>query len=381
MDGTWWTAADQIDNDQRALIEIAVNSGHVLVTGPPGSGKTNVLLLRASYLGRAGEKNCAVLVFTRELREFIVAGTDRPNMVPAARIQTHAKWTWDLLGKLGRPLKPFKGGVGHDEARLLRHQALERAVQELGLPDDYFDSILLDEVQDYLACEVELLSKLTKRLFVVGDREQRIYDKNEGLRTAKEVGCEEYGLKFHYRLGRKICAVADRLRSGANPESLEQNCQYDERARPSRVEVHRATDIEAQLTALVPILERQLRAYPDEWLGVIAVTRKSRDRVVEFLKAGPLASQVLVQSENSDDRTFDPAKRIVVSTLHSAKGTEFRAVHFMAADDFPRYTREKAFTAVTRAKTALDVYHSGPMDGSLESALARPAVPDLEDLF
>ena len=160
MDTTWWTAADQIDNDQRALIEIAVNSGHVLVTGPPGSGKTNVLLLRASYLGKAGEKNCAVLVFTRELREFIVAGTNRPNMVPAARIQTHAKWTWDLLGKLGRPLKPFKGGVGHDEARQLRHQALERAVQELRLPNDYFDSILLDEVQDYLACEVSFFPNL-----------------------------------------------------------------------------------------------------------------------------------------------------------------------------------------------------------------------------
>ena len=248
MDGTWWTAADQLDNDQRALIEIPVNSGHVLVTGPPGQWKNQRIVAQSELfeLGLA-KKTARYWCLPESLGSSSLPERTARTWSLAARIQTHAKWTWDLLRKLGRPLKPFKEGVGHDEARLLRHQALERAVQELGLPNDYFDSILLDEVQDYLACEVELLSKLTKRLFVVGDREQRIYDKNEGLRTAKEVGCEEYGLKFHYRLGRKICAVADRLRSGANPESLEQNCQYDERARPSRVEVHRAADIDGAI--------------------------------------------------------------------------------------------------------------------------------------
>ena len=143
----------------------------------------------------------------------------------------------------------------------------------------------------------------------------------------------------------------------------------------------RKKDLDGELTVLLPILERQLRAYPEEWVGVLTPTTNVRDKVAEFLAAGVLARHVLVQARDSEDRTFDSEKRIVVSTLHSAKGIEFRAVHFVAADVFPRYTREKAFTAVTRAKTALDVYHSTPMDGSLESALAHRALPDLEDLF
>ena len=381
MDSTWWTSSDQVDSDQRALIEIPVDPGHVVVTGPPGSGKTNVLLLRASYLHRAGYGNCALLVFTRALREFIAAGANRPRMVPADRIQTHARWTRDLLAQLGRPFKPTRNDLEHDEARSERHESLKRAIEELGLTEEYYDSILLDEVQDYWACEVELLAKLTKRLFVVGDRNQRVYDRNEGLDAAIRVGCKQFALKFHYRMARKICAVGDRLRTGAEGGSLEEDCQYDERSNPSKVEVHNKEDREGELATLVTILVRQLRAYPGEWLGVITATRNVRDEVAEFLCSGPLSKEVSVQAESVRDRAFDPNKRIVVSTLHSAKGTEFRAVHLVSANEFPRYTREKAFTAVTRAKTALDVYHNGPLAGSLESALAQRAIPDLEDLF
>jgi superfamily I DNA and RNA helicase len=262
-----------------------------------------------------------------------------------------------------------------------RHEALDRAVKELKLTDEYYDSILLDEVQDYWSCEVELLGKLTKRLFVVGDRNQRVYDRNEGLDAAIRIGCKEYRLKFHYRMGRKICAVGDRLRAAGTGKSLEKYCQYDEKANPSKVDVHPTASREEELAVLKPILERQLRAYPEEWIGVITATKNARDQAAAFLSTSTLGGQVAVQAENVKNRTFDSKSRIVVSTLHSAKGAEFRAVHFMAADEFPRYTREKAFTVVTRAKTALDVYHGGPMTGSLESALAQREVPDLEDLF
>ena len=94
-----------------------------------------------------------------------------------------------------------------------------------------------------------------------------------------------------------------------------------------------------------------------------------------------LKNNIIVQSDDEDDRAFDSQRRVVVSTLHSAKGTEFRSVHFVAADDFPYYTREKAFTAITRAKTTLDVYHSHPMEGALESALAQPRIPNLDEIL
>ena len=239
MDRTWWRSARELDQDQRAIIEISTDDGNHLVTGPPGCGKTNILLLRASYLRSAGFGNCAVLVFTKTLREFIATGSSQSAaMLPPDRIQTHASWTLRLLRRLGRRLELSREDLSYDEARAERHQAVETAVQEAGLGNDYYDSILLDEAQDYWACEVELLSRLTRRLFAVGDRRQRIYDRNEGIQAARSVGCNELRLRNHYRMGREICRVADRLLPTEGEDRLEQYCQYDEHELPSRVSVH-----------------------------------------------------------------------------------------------------------------------------------------------
>lgn len=382
MDRTWWRSTQELDDDQRNLIEISVDEGNHLITGPPGCGKTNILLLRASYLRSAGLRNCPVLVFTRTLREFIAAGSSQSSMMlPADRIQTHAEWSLNFLRQLGRPFEPSDEDLEHDQIRLERNQAIQQAVLELRLNQTYFDSILLDEVQDYWACEVQLLSRLTRRLFTVGDVRQRIYERNEGIQAALDAGCNEMRLRNHYRMGQKICIAADRLLPSTNGDQLERFSQYDERELPSRVTLHSGLGFEEQLASLEENLHDQLRAYPAEWLGVLAVRRRDRDAVANFLDQTELNDQMIIQSDEVDDRTFDPERRIVVTTLHSSKGTEFRSVHFLAADHFPYYTREKAFTAVTRAKTTLDVYHSDSLKGSMESALSSPTIPDLDRIL
>ena len=380
MDQTWWRSPDELDDSQKAVIQIPTVVGNYLVTGPPGCGKTNVLLLRAGYLRSAGLGNCVVLVFTRTLREFIAAGSDRPSMLPSNRIQTHAEWTLRLLGQLGHPFK--QQDLEHDDARRERHEALQSAVNKSDdLNERYYDSILLDEVQDYWACEVELLSRLTRRLFTVGDRRQRIYNRNEGIQSALAAGCEERTLQYHYRMGPKICRVADKLLAAGDGVSLEQDCQYDDRERPSRVSVHPSLPFEEQLRKLEANLHTQVRAYPDEWIGILVSRKKMVAKIADFLYQSELRDNVLVQSNEEESRTFVPERRIVVSTIHSSKGIEFRCVHFVDADNFPYFTREKAFTAVTRAKTTLDMYHERPMDGALESAVAQPQEPNLGGLF
>ena len=280
MDRTWWRSTQELDEDQRAIIQIPTDYGNHLVTGPPGCGKTNILLLRASYLRSANMGNCAILVFTKTLREFIAAGSSQSTaMLPANRIQTHAAWTLGLLQRLGRQFEPSREDLSYDEARTERHRALEAAVQEAGLGSNYYNSILLDEVQDYWACEVELLARLTRRLFAVGDRRQRIYDRNEGILAAREVGCAELRLHNHYRMGRAICRVADRLLPTEGDDRLEKYCQYDERELPSRVSIHREEDVPRQLARLTVSLDEQVRAYPNEWLGVFAVRRETRDEI------------------------------------------------------------------------------------------------------
>src|ERR1700733_88977 len=74
MESSWWKDLSQLDDEQQKVISVDDDVDH-LVIGPPGCGKTNLLLLRASYLYKKGTTNSKVLAFGRVLKEFIVSGT------------------------------------------------------------------------------------------------------------------------------------------------------------------------------------------------------------------------------------------------------------------------------------------------------------------
>lgn len=95
METTWWTQPDQLDSTQQEVVALKENESHLII-GPPGSGKTNLLILRAAHLYLAGIKNIAVLTFGRILREFLSAGTGNYEF-PSDRIQTYVKWGTNLL--------------------------------------------------------------------------------------------------------------------------------------------------------------------------------------------------------------------------------------------------------------------------------------------
>ena len=117
----------------------------------------------------------------------------------------------------------------------------------------------------------------------------------------------------------RICRVADRLLPIQGMDRLEQYCQYDERALPSRVTVHPGDELEGQLERLKLNLDSQLRAYPDEWLGVLSARRTTRNAVANFLSQTDLRESVLLQSDDTDDREFDEERRIVVSNTTFGK--------------------------------------------------------------
>lgn len=377
MNQTWWRGPRDVDSDQVAIYSLPLDGSH-LVLGPPGSGKTNVLLLRAVYLTRGGRANLKVLSFSRSLVEFIRTGVRQNGKIPEERIQTIAAWQSKLYFDLTGRRFEYPGGANHDGERRFRADALSEAIERAGITNTYLDAILVDEVQDLLAIEVDLISRLTKNLFFVGDSRQRIYQENEGIASARALGVREHTLQYHYRIGRKICSAADRILPGQ--PALAEFCQYDEVALPSSVNAQACASRNEQMRALVAKLETQLRAYPEEWLGVLAPKNRLLEDFEQFVRGTSIADKVVVHRNGARD--FDPNRPIVAMTVYSAKGTEFRAVHLLGAEDFgPHYRRELGFTLVTRAKTVVDCYYTGSIDGSLLAALQEERVPDPTEVF
>ena len=382
MKGTWWVRPEQLDDAQRKVIALPPD-GNYLVTGPPGSGKTNLLVLRADYLHRSGRPNLIVLVFNRTLEEFI-AHCPGPYGVPREKLSTLQRWQMQLINQLGGvPSAASKFVQARQENCEILH-GLVAAERLRGI----YDVILLDEAQDYWAEELDLIFSLGVNVFAVADSRQRIYDHSDSIPSLLSR-CDTTELQFHYRNGHQICRVADGVGSNwADYVQMLPASQYNERAVPSRAELVECVDVSDQLRRVLSALGLQIKAYPDEMIGILCARRNELALARDALRSSDYAPVTVYQASDEGYLPFGSDTRVCVCSVHGAKGLEFRAVHLVGAEylrNFRRLQRRMAYTGITRAKSALDVYYSATIPHYLEgafAAIAPPATaPRIEDLF
>ncbi len=382
MEASWWKDLGQLDEDQTKVISLGDDKDH-LVVGPPGCGKTNLLLLRATYLHKKGTKNIKVLAFGRVLREFISSGTVHYPFAPD-KVQTFMRWAYEVLAANGVALEE------EDDFDKVREGMFAKLAEiaAQGKLENVYDVILLDEAQDYSSEEVEIIRSFGERVFAVGDNNQRITGKTGALEKLEMLGAKKSLLRHHYRNGIKICRVADGIKNMLeHPDGMETTSNYDEGTYPSTVEALGGLSIEEQVKAAVPRIKTQLQAYPGEMIGVLCPRAEDLKAVAATLFASTLSNEVQVQQAGGYT-PMDESYPIVVSTVQGAKGLEFRAVHLMAADKLKNFATQRnlTYTAVTRAKTTLVVYHDAALAGYFEKGLkaceiVKPVEPDLKDLF
>jgi superfamily I DNA and RNA helicase len=118
-------------------------------------------------------------------------------------------------------------------------------------------------------------------------------------------------------------------------------------------------------------------------IGIFCGKKETLSELRKRFDASGIGGNVCVHGVDPG-ASFQSKRRIHVLTIHSAKGTEFRAVHLFAAEElrtFPLNKRKIGFTAITRAKTALNAFRSGETNKPLENAFAKPSHMSLDELF
>jgi superfamily I DNA/RNA helicase len=381
MRTSWWRQQNELDDKQKEVITLP-RDGKYLVTGPPGSGKTNLLLLRGMFLSSSGLKDVLFLTVGRTLQEFIATGVGTKGLIATDQIMTLRKWTMKHLAEHS-PKFMKNPPTGTYEVKQEKYaEELERVNKRLSA---IYSAILVDEIQDLTRTELRAVALLTKRIMVAGDDRQRIHGGGEGLEAALELGFKPIELEYHYRIGRKICEAADAVLPpppGAKP--LAQTCNYNDAALPSSRRLVTEPSFEKQIENVIKEIRVQLRAYPGEAIGIFVPRKRQIPKVQEVLAKSPIASLCVYHDPDSaNPREFPEDKQVFVMTIHSAKGTEFRAVHIVGAEELYGNvaSRRVAFTAFTRAKTSLAVYHTGQVLPYIASAFATASTPKLDDLF
>jgi superfamily I DNA/RNA helicase len=386
----WWVQREQLDPHQIALIERLPLRESFLILGPPGSGKTNVLVRRAQFVRGQSMPNVLLLTFTRPLTEFVKTGCSDAQgrqIFPQNCVTTLESWQRSLYTQHGQALPVVAPGPNY-----LTEWKRQLATDALGFRGQHrlpqYDALFIDEAQDLLPEEVALIAQWSPVLFFVGDDRQRIYENTEGLPAVRRIvpTSHERLLPFHYRVAPEICQVADRILLPQSGDSLASTAHYNG-PRPARVTVTlQPLSKDRQLEITIGKLKEQIRVYGDlirqgDRLGIIVARKADRDMVFESLENDPILrgkSKIMRAKEDSDDEydpSFDSEAPICILTVKGCKGLEFRAVHWLFADELSHYhNAEHYYTVVTRAKTSLDISFTNTLPQILARAHSETGI-------
>lgn len=366
MHSTFWIGESQLDGEQSSAVQKMPEGFSFLVRGPAGSGKTNILLLRAKWFKLKDLHNFKIIVFTSSLKKFVQDGCSGYG-VPSEHVVTAMQFFRELLNEYGVSIETT-GEFETDRALIAgRVQSLvdEKNIQPI------YEALLVDECQDYMDTELLVIRKLCERLILVADSRQSIYKTTHTPNLLESlVHNNVISLKYHYRSGLSLCKVADYiLKDSANFAPVQGECKYDEASRPSSVNIVNCPDFSTQLNLIIKNLQIQVDLYPDELIGVLF---PKRDQMEQFSLEIAMAGL-----------DFDTS-RVRVETMHSAKGLEFRSVHIAGCEALYKMgsiQKRLAYTAVLRGRTSANIYYSGSIPGYLESAVARLSAPKPDPLF
>jgi len=376
---SWWLDITDLDDDQKNVIELPP-TGNYLILGPPGSGKTNLLLIRAEYLIRTGQPNLFVLMFNEPLHDFVVRGGVHYE-VPATKIRKMLSWEIILLRENGIPFDDLPEEDLFAKRKALAEKVLD-LLEEKPRLKKHLECLLVDEVQDCIPEEVEVFFRCAKHVCFAGDNGQRIFSSHSVIPMLQER-LKPIELTTHYRIGHEICKVADTVGKSAGIPSILDTCNY--RDPESKVHFFNCESDAAQTKKIIEDLSIQLTAYPDELLAVVGPRKADRDFLRSELEASALKPLILPHRRSGGD---DPEQRIYVAHLLEIKGLEFRTIHLALMQYIHRMGENQkriAYTAITRAKTTVSLYFTGKIPGYLEQAQVaveppKPK-PPLEDLF
>jgi mRNA-degrading endonuclease RelE of RelBE toxin-antitoxin system len=199
-----------------------------------------------------------------------------------------------------------------------------------------FDFIVADEAQDLGVPEMRFLATLAGKrpdgLFLAGDLGQRIFQTPFSWKAlGVDVRGRSHALRINYRTSHQIRAQADRLlpQSIADVDGLVESRRgtisvFDGPAPDVKI----AASGEEEIRSVAAWIGERIReGYRPEEIGVFVRADAQIDRARHAANVAKVACAVL-----ADNVVTTPGK-VSISTMHLAKGLEFRGIAVMACDD------------------------------------------------
>ncbi len=241
--------------------------------------------------------------------------------------QRQVLWTIfaDVRSELQKPHVTTRSGMfSHVAAKLLEQHSTP------------FDFAVVDEAQDVGIAQLRFLAALSgsapNRLFFAGDLGQRIFQQPFSWKAVGvDVRGRSFTLRVNYRTSHQIRRQADRLLGpevsdvDGNTEQRKGTVSLFNGPQPV-IQVYKSEEEETAAAAKWLQERRQEGVQPSE-IGIFVRSAHEVDRARAAAEKAGIPCRVL------DERVETVTGRASISTMHLAKGLEFRSVVVMACDD------------------------------------------------
>lgn len=305
-----------LDADQNSAAQHA-NPGVIQISGPPGSGKTLVLVARATWLAEQHpDWQIQILCFNRVLVPYLrllVAGF--PNI------------SVDTFGKFSHK-QGFRVALD-DEDRALRDVA---RVIEQARRHPTLDALLIDEHQDFMPSWTMLATALVRGsrggTTLAGDPNQALYRDPAIAAGLGSRTIEHIKLHRSYRSTQQILTVTSAL-IGEPIASAEDSFE----GQP--VDLVWAENADQQAAAVardVRLLLEQGERLPQD-IGVLVTRKFQMGKLMGHLREEGVPCRTVYPNQADDLDFSEPSVKVL--TVHSAKGLEFDVVFLVGLEHLP----------------------------------------------
>jgi superfamily I DNA and RNA helicase len=356
----------QIMDYQQERLARSLGSGHRVIHGVAGSGKTMILGYRCLYLAQLLHKPILVLCYNITLAARLKALMTEKNVADKVNVYHFHDWCGEMLRRFHIRLID---GEGDRFDRTV--ESVIDAVTKGGIPRGQYGAVLIDEGHDMKSEWLRLVSGMvdpeTDSLLLLYDDTQSIYkDKSELGFTLSSVGIQARGrttiLNLNYRNTDEILKFAYRFVSHyLKPNSCDEDqvpiiepATAGRRGPDPSVREFKSFDEEAK--HIVDIFRKLHERRGIPWTDM-CVTYSQKWMGVELSQKFQLAGiPVSLLHDRRAKMRFNPDEDSVkLMTMHSSKGLEFSTVavcgvgYMASAEGRTEDDAKLLYVAMTRA--------------------------------
>ena len=378
---------------QQEQLARSLGSGHRVVHGVAGSGKTLILAYRCQHLAEANQSVlvlCFNVALAAKLRSLIVS----ENLNELVTVRHFHGWCMDMLSQYGVARPDARRYRGADYIQQME-KTMIAAVESGRIPRGIYGAVMIDEGHDFAPEWLQLVAQMvnpsTDSLLLLYDDAQNLYGKCSSRKFSfKSLGIKAQGrttiLKLNYRNTQQVLALAYEFAKetiqpvDTNDEDIPPLVEPSSAGREGPIpELIKCASYKAEIVYVAERVEQLQRCgtplneiaiiYRSKWMGEVA-----------FAQLQSAGVPVAWLNQNSKSRDFDPlAPSVKLMTMHASKGIEFPVVFIPGLGYLPNSQGNVSeesrllYVAMTRAKEVLVMTgdRRSVFVGRLKSALAK----------